>query len=185
MSKSESLTGWVLYSSVPPEPDFESLDDDFDVLSEMDKQVPVKPTRVGMFKTSDEFWVLQNSVIPPSAIWGRGAYYYMKKGVKPTPDDPAHSGGISYTMYFDVLCQEDAKSRKIESLFLHILLSIVSRTFPKSEQITAIIFESTKEKTSISCWTPPLKTDDATNIENSLKTVFGKEQNFTKKKLLF
>ena len=184
MSKSDSFTGFVLYSSVPPEPDFDNInDDDFDLSAELENKVPGPLVKIAKFKTCDEFWVAQNSIIQPSAIWGRGSFYYMKNGVKPTPEDPAHSGGTSYTVYYDVLCHEDGESRNVEALFLHILLSTITRTFPKSEIITAIIFESTKKNTSISCWAPPLNNDDELNFENSLRTVFGKDAKFTKKKL--
>ena len=180
----DTFPGWVLYSTVPPEEDLDNMPNDYDPESEKEKQQPTQMTKIGGFNTFDKFWEVYGSVISPSAIWGRGGFYYMKKGVKPIPNDPKHSGGISYTLYYPCLCHEDEESRKIEVKFLNVIFSVMKRLFPKADTITAIIFESTKERTSISVWTPPLKAEDAALFEANLKVVFGKNTVFTKKKLI-
>ena len=182
--KSGDLSGaWKLYSSVPPDPDIEEEEDDFDIIYFRENQRQTELKKIKEFSNYDEFWEAYNKAPRPSTLWGRGALYFVKKGVMPTQSDPAHSGGTSYTKKYSVLCKDDPGSIKVENKFLHIVLSILSKNSIKGDPVTAVIFESTKTETMITVWCQPMDNDEAEQTEKHLRTIFGKGTVFVKNKI--
>ena len=140
--------------------------------------------KIGDFQCFEDFWTVLGKAERPSQIHARGGLFFFRKDVQPSPEDPLNKFGNRYTITFKVEAKDEEGNRKVETKFLHILMTVLGRNFQYCERITGVILQSLMTEVKVSIWSMKMEKEEQDIFEGHIQHTLGKKMKVEKKTIV-